>query len=80
MLEEVIQKEVYSIAFPDGSYNDEVKRVCMESGYKNLLAVDYKCASDVNDKSILLRGGVSSTTTYEANMIHLSREFSSSGF
>src|ERR1043165_3157759 len=52
-LESVIGKEVKSIAFPDGSYTDEVKKICLEAGYKNLLAVDYRCASDNNDKSIL---------------------------
>jgi peptidoglycan/xylan/chitin deacetylase (PgdA/CDA1 family) len=79
-LENVLQKDVYSIAFPDGSYTDEVKVICIKAGYKNLLAVDYKCASDKKDKSILPRAGVSSTTTYEANMVHLNLAFKSSGF
>ena len=79
-LENSIQKEVYSIAFPDGSYTNDVKKICVEAGYRNLLAVDYKTNSDHTDKNILPRAGVSSTTTYEANMVHLNRAFKSSGF
>ena len=74
-LENVTQKEVRSIAFPDGSYNEGVKLICKDAGYKNLLAVEYRCQSDVGDKAILPRGGVSSTTTYEANMVHVNRAF-----
>jgi peptidoglycan/xylan/chitin deacetylase (PgdA/CDA1 family) len=79
-LENVIQKEVRSIAFPDGSYNEEVKKACKDAGYKNLLAVEYRCKSDNADKSILPRAGVSSTTTFEANMVHINMAFRSSGF
>lgn len=79
-LENVIQKEVRSIAFPDGSYTEEVKKVCLEAGYKNLLAVDYRCKSDANDKNILPRYCLSSTTTLESNMIAVHRAFGSYGF
>lgn len=80
LLEGVIQKEVRSIAFPDGSYTDEVKKICVDAGYKNLLAVDYRCASDANDKTILPRYCLSSTTTHESNMIQVNRSFKSFGF
>ncbi len=79
-IENALQKEIYSIAFPDGSYNDDVKAICIKEGFKNLLAVDYKCESDYNDKSILPRAGVSSTTTYHANMIHINMAFKTFGF
>jgi peptidoglycan/xylan/chitin deacetylase (PgdA/CDA1 family) len=80
LLESTLQKEVISIAFPDGSYTDEVKDICSEAGYKNLLAVDYRCPSDKEDKRILPRYCLSSTTTYESNMIQVNRNFSSYGF
>lgn len=80
LLENVIQKEVESLAFPDGSYTDEVKKVCRDAGYKNLLAVDYRLSSDKDDKSILPRCCIMSTTTFESNMIHVNRDFKPWGF
>lgn len=80
ILEEVLQKEVRSIAFPDGSYTERVKKICIDAGYKNLLAVDYRCHSDLADKNILPRYCISSTTTYESNMIQVNRSFKTSGF
>lgn len=80
LLEEAVQKEVRSLAYPDGSYTDEVKKISLEAGYKNLLAVDYRCASDKDDKSILPRSCIMSTTTLESNMIHVSRDFKPWGF
>ena len=80
LIEQTINKEVRSIAFPDGSYTDAVKKVCLEAGFKNLLAVNYRCASDISDKSILPRYGLSSTTTFESNMIQVNRQFKNYGF
>jgi peptidoglycan/xylan/chitin deacetylase (PgdA/CDA1 family) len=79
-LEKLIGKPVNSIAFPDGSYTDEVKKICTEEGYKNLLAVDYRCTSDEADKNILPRWCTSSTTTYEANMILIHKNFKQYSF
>ncbi|MFN8322538.1 MAG: polysaccharide deacetylase family protein [Chitinophagales bacterium] len=79
-LEDLIQKEVYSLAFPDGSYTEDVKKICLEAGYRNLLAVDPQCDSDKNDLSILPRCCISSTTTFESCMIHVNREFNRLGF
>ncbi len=80
LLEETIQQEVKSIAFPDGSYTDAVKQVCIEAGYKNLLAADYRCASDPDDKSILSRYCISSTTTSDANKILIQKSFNTFSF
>lgn len=80
ILEDILQKEVKSIAFPDGGYNDTVKQICLDSGFKNLLAVDYRCPSDINDKNILPRYCLSSTTTFESNMIQINRHFTTYGF
>lgn len=80
VLEDAIQKNVSSIAFPDGSYNDAVKKICVKAGYTNLLAVNYRSPSDVADKTILPRYCISSTTTFESNMIQVNRNFNGSGF
>ena len=80
LLEEVISKEVISIAYPDGAYNEEVKDVSLKIGYKNLLAVDYRTGTDSSDKNILPRFCISNTTTMESNMISLHRSFSKIGF
>ncbi|MCW5907697.1 MAG: polysaccharide deacetylase family protein [Chitinophagales bacterium] len=80
MLEDAIQKEVKSIAYPDGSYNDKVKEMSLRLGYKNLLAVDYRCFSDKNDKNVLPRYCISSTTTFESNMINVNMHFGTYGF
>ena len=80
LLEALLNKEVPTIAFPDGSYDQGVKKICLEVGYRNLLAVDYKCGEDNHDQSTLARCGISSTTTFESNMIRVSRGFNLSGF
>lgn len=80
LLENAFQQQVVSIAFPDGSYTDDVKKICVEAGYNNLLAVEPKCSSDVCDRNILPRYCISSTTTFESNMFSVSRNFSKLGF
>ncbi len=80
LLEELTQKPVNSIAFPDGSYTPQVKELCLQAGYKNLLAVDYRYTSDKEDKNILPRYCLSSTTTFDSNMIAVHRSFKEYGF
>lgn len=80
ILESILQKPVVSIAYPDGSYNDNVKNLADKAGYLYQLAVSYKNESDPKDQRILPRHGVSNTTTYEANMIQFNRQFAVSGF
>lgn len=80
LIENAIQKPVVAVAYPDGSYTDEVKKASIAAGYKNLLAANYRCASDVNDKSVLPRYCISSTTTYESNIVAINRAFNSYGF
>jgi peptidoglycan/xylan/chitin deacetylase (PgdA/CDA1 family) len=55
IIEETINNDVVSIAYPDGGYNDEVKKLSINKGYKNLLAVKYKYDSDKEDINILPR-------------------------
>lgn len=80
LLEGVISNGVKAIAYPDGSYTPQVKKACLDAGYQNLLAVDYRLPEDGNDKSILPRYCLSSTTTFESNMIAVNRAFATYGF
>ena len=80
LLEAAIDKPVISIAYPDGSYNKQIKDKASSFGYRDQLAVDYRVADDADDKRILSRYGVSCTTTFESNMFSVNREFSKVGF
>jgi peptidoglycan/xylan/chitin deacetylase (PgdA/CDA1 family) len=74
------QYEVNSIAFPDGAYNANVKKICLSCGYKNLLAVDYKLTEDKTDSVILPRFCISNTTTAASNIFHIYKAFQNKGF
>lgn len=80
LLESVTNKEVYSIAFPDGCYTQEVKQTAIDLGYRNLLAVDYRLSEDNADKTILSRYCISSTTTVESNIFNINKSFRKFGF
>ncbi|MFM9945324.1 MAG: polysaccharide deacetylase family protein [Bacteroidia bacterium] len=80
ILSEISDYEILSIAFPDGSYNENVKDLTTKSGYKFQLAVDYKLANDLNDPRILKRYSVSNSTTHEANMLKLALKANKYGF
>ncbi|MCB0395310.1 MAG: polysaccharide deacetylase family protein [Flavobacteriales bacterium] len=80
ILEEAINKKVVSIAFPDGNYDERIKKYCLDAGYENLCAVRYLLPGDSEDQSILPRHGISSTTNYYSNIIHLYKSFSKDGF
>ncbi len=79
-LENVINKEVNSLAYPDGNYNNELKNISEALGYKFQLAVNYLHDADWSDKRILNRFGISSTTTFEANVLLLNNAFRGHGF
>jgi peptidoglycan/xylan/chitin deacetylase (PgdA/CDA1 family) len=79
-LQEVVNKEIIGIAFPDGSYNDEIKDLTEQAGYRYQMAVDYRLSSDKNDLRILNRHGISSTTTFDANILLLNYAFKSKGY
>jgi peptidoglycan/xylan/chitin deacetylase (PgdA/CDA1 family) len=80
LLEANLGTSINSIAFPDGSYNDAVKKFALDEGYKHLLAVDYKMISDQADKNILPRYCISNTTTAESNIIQIHKHFADKGF
>ena len=79
ILEELIGKEIDMIAYPDGSYNEEVKDMATSIGYKYQLAVDYKTSEDIKDLRIMNRHCMSAATTFGSNMIMLNRSFLSKG-
>ncbi len=80
IIEKTIGKVIESIAFPDGAYNDLVKEEAKKIGYNYLCAVAYRHESDTSDKLIKQRHGISSTTTYESNILLLNYSFSKKGF
>ena len=58
-LENLIQKPINSIAYPDGSYSIESKKHCNEIGINYQLATDnYLFQEDFSDKNILKRSGI----------------------
>lgn len=79
LLEECTGKPARSVAFPDGSYTEQVKQLAYEAGYSELLAVTYKCKDDASDPRILRRSAVSSTTNYYSNIIHFHKHFERDG-
>jgi len=79
-LQNLTGKEIKTIAFPFGSYNSEIKNVAEQLGYKHQLAVSYLLSDDRKDVRILNRHGVSSTTTFESNILLLNNAFRTKGF
>lgn len=74
-LENTVGNEVTMIAYPDGSYNEEIKDMAESVGYRYQLAVNYLLDSDESDIRIQNRHGISATTTFESNMLTLNRAF-----
>lgn len=71
---------ITSIAYPDGSYSENVKKITENIGFTEQVAVHYNLDSDATDPRIINRHGISSTTTFHANIIHLCRAFNKAGF
>jgi peptidoglycan/xylan/chitin deacetylase (PgdA/CDA1 family) len=79
-LQQVIGKDIKIVAYPDGSYNSVIKDLAEQLGYDQQMAVNYLYPADVNDSRILNRYGISSTTTFEANILMLNYAFRSKGY
>lgn len=79
LLEDATGKKVSSLAFPDGAYNEQVKQKAVTSGYENLLAADYRLATDYSDMNIQPRFSISNTTTAESGFIQIQMAFQKSG-
>ena len=79
-IENILGKKINTIAFPDGAYNESVKKMTKEAGYTNLFAVNYRCESDRHDTSILNRYSISNTTTSESVITNICVAFHNQGF
>jgi len=80
LLENGISRTINSIAFPDGAYNEQVKHLSIQEGYRHLLAVDLRLNDDRADRAILPRYCISNTTTPESNFIQVHMAFRTLGF
>lgn len=78
-LENICGYEINSIAYPDGSYNENVKDLASKNGYKYQLAVDYKFANDKIENRIMNRFSISNSTTHESNMLRLALQIKKYG-
>lgn len=79
-IEELIQKEVKSIAYPDGDYSSQVKDLAEQAGYPMQLAVDFRLKEDPADNRIRRRFSYSNSTTHASNMVRLGFEWKKYSF
>ncbi len=71
VIENVIQKDVKSVAYPDGDYSADVKDLAECLGYSRQLAVDFRLEGDRFDSRIRDRFGYSNSTTHMSNQVRL---------
>ncbi|HIP32664.1 MAG TPA: hypothetical protein EYG86_07885 [Crocinitomicaceae bacterium] len=79
-LEELIGKQVKTLAYPDGSYTRDVIDIAEEVGYDDQWAVAYQYSEDNSDPRIIHRFGVATQTTFESNMFFINKAFSKKSF
>ncbi len=80
ILEDIIQKPVVSIGYPDGDYNENIKNIAEKLGYKYQLAVTYLSQNDLEDQRIRSRYSISNSTSLDTNKILINEQFNKSGF
>jgi len=80
LLEQIIQRKVDSVAYPDGSYNDKINSIACQVGYNKLLVVDYKNKENKSVASHKLRFTISNSTTFESNILRLAKHFEAYSF
>jgi len=80
IIKEFTGKEPISLAFPDGSYSKETIEIALKSGYKNLVAVDYKFSEANTNPDLLSRFTISNSTTWQSNALRLAIQFKKYGF
>lgn len=80
LLEEVINKEVALIAYPDGSYNHSVLDIAQKAGYKGQVIVNPNTPTDLTDPRLITRYGMATSSTFESNMFFMNRAFKTKGF
>jgi peptidoglycan/xylan/chitin deacetylase (PgdA/CDA1 family) len=80
IIEDIIGKRIISLAFPDGSYVNETIGIALKTGYKNIVAVDYRFKENNTNPNLLSRYTISNSTTFESNMLRLAKDFDKYGF
>ncbi|PBQ31147.1 hypothetical protein CNR22_05000 [Sphingobacteriaceae bacterium] len=80
LIEATIGKDVITFAFPDGSYSKETVELAKDQGYLNIAAVGYRHNENNSDPNLLARFTISNSTTYESNVLRLSKQFDLYGF
>jgi len=80
LIETITQQKVISLAFPDGSYNQETLYEAKKLGYQNLVAVNYHFNENNSDPNLLSRFTISNSTTFESNALRLAKQFDTYGF
>jgi peptidoglycan/xylan/chitin deacetylase (PgdA/CDA1 family) len=73
-LENTIQKEVKSVAYPEGLYTRELVEEATKFGYTQQLAVEYIYAEDEKDERILKRFGINPYISWNNQLICLLTE------
>ena len=79
-LENIIQGTVDSLAFPDGAYNNQIKKIAFQAGYKHLFSVNKREASDDPGKGIFPRLSISNTTIMESVIYSFGKGLKERGF
>ena len=78
-LENCIGKQIDFVAYPDGNYSNNVVRLANEVGYSHQFAVYSNPDFPVNQKDIISRHVVSSTTTSKSCMFFIHSAFKKTG-
>lgn len=79
VLENCIGKQIHYVAYPDGNYTDRVVDLAKNVGYTHQFAVYSNPDFPVNQKDIISRHVVSSTTTRDSCMFFIHSAFKKTG-
>ncbi len=74
-LEKILNKEINTICYPDGSYTRELIDSLSNLGITKHVSCDYLYPEDRKDWRILNRYGISNTTTYSSNIFFINLNF-----
>lgn len=80
IIKEFTGKDPVSLAFPDGSYSKETLDIAAKTGYRNIVAVNYKFNEANKDPNLLSRFTISNSTTWQSNALRLASEFKKFAF
>ena len=77
LLENCTQKNIETLAYPFGAYDERIKMLSKKSGYNNLLAAG---TLKYNEQDILPRVGLMNGASFARNMLWVNRAFNQFGF